>query len=93
MEKMGRPDVDFLGAVMHREDRKRGFMVAFSNTADAESERDVFQKKAGRIIKLFTVAEILAEQHLRRMEGAPDPRSPLDSSATLASWTTRNWIS
>jgi DNA modification methylase len=66
-EKVGRPDVDAFEAVMHREDRPSGFMVAFSFTADAESEAAAFHRKTGRVIKLLTVQEILDEQHLRRM--------------------------
>lgn len=66
-DRVGRPDIDSFEAVMTREDRQRGFMVAFSYTSDAEAERNAFQKKSGRIIKLFTVQEILDEQHLQKM--------------------------
>lgn len=66
-EKVGRPDVDAFEAVMAREDRQRGFFVAFGYTADAEAEAASFRKKTGRIIKLITVQEILDEQHTQKM--------------------------
>jgi hypothetical protein len=69
-ERVGRPDIDAFEAVMHREDRAKGFMVAFSYTSDAVAEANAFQKKTkvgGRQIKLFTVEEILDERHLQKM--------------------------
>ncbi len=36
MEKVGRPDIDKFEAVMTREERQRGFFVAFGFSADAE---------------------------------------------------------
>lgn len=66
-EKVGRPDIDAFEAVMAREDRQRGFFVAFGYTADAEAEAAAFHKKTGRIIKLITVQEILDEQHTQKM--------------------------
>lgn len=66
-DRVGRPDVDQFEAVMHREDRAKGFMVAFSYSADAESEAAAFYKKTKRLIKLLTVQEILEEQHVQRM--------------------------
>ena len=53
--------------IMTREDRQRGFFVAFGFTADAESECAVFYKKSGRIIKLITVQDILDGEHVARM--------------------------
>lgn len=67
MDKVGRPDIDQMEAVMTREDRQRGFFVAFGFTADAESECASFHKKSGRLIKLITVQEILDEQHVQKM--------------------------
>jgi len=66
-EKVGRPDIDAFEAVMTREDRQRGFFVAFGFTSDAESECAAFHKKTGRIIKLINVQEILDEQHVAKM--------------------------
>jgi hypothetical protein len=66
-DKVGRPDIDQFEAVMTREDRQRGFFVAFGYTADAEAECAAFHKKSGRIIKLITVQEILDEQHVQKM--------------------------
>ncbi len=66
-DKAGRPDVDSFEAAMHREDRKKGFFVCFDYTQDALQVANAFQKRTGRQIKLFTVQEILDEQHLQRM--------------------------
>ncbi|MBI5763763.1 MAG: restriction endonuclease [Planctomycetes bacterium] len=67
MDKVGRPDIDQFEAVMAREDRQRGFFVAFGFSSDAERECAAFHKKSGRIIKLITVQEILDEQHVQKM--------------------------
>jgi hypothetical protein len=66
-DKAGRPDIDQFEAVMTREERQRGFFVAFGYTADAYAECAAFHKKTGRIIKLITVQEILDEQHTQKM--------------------------
>jgi adenine-specific DNA-methyltransferase len=67
MEKVGRPDIDAFEAVMAREDRQRGFFIAFSFSSDAEAECAAFFKKTKRVIKLITVREILDEQHVQKM--------------------------
>ena len=66
-DKVGRPDVDPFGAVMAREDRQRGFFVAFGYTADAQAECAALHKKSERIIRLITVQAILDEQHVQKM--------------------------
>jgi site-specific DNA-methyltransferase (adenine-specific) len=66
-DKVGRPDIDQFEAVMVREERTRGFFVAFGYTADAEREVAAFYKKSGRIIKLISVQEILDEEHVGKM--------------------------
>lgn len=60
-DKAGRPDVDSFEAVMHREDRQKGFFVAFDFSSDALSEIQSFFKKSGRVIIPLTVREILDE--------------------------------
>jgi hypothetical protein len=65
--KAGRQDIDAFEAVMHREDRQRGFFVAFDFTSDAEAECAAFHRKTGRVIKLITVQEILEEQHVQKL--------------------------
>ncbi len=67
VEKVGRPDIDQFEAVMEREDRQRGFFVAFGYTVDAERECAAFHKRTGRIIKLLTVQEILDEDYVQKM--------------------------
>ena len=67
MDKVGRPDIDQFEAVMAREERQRGFFVAFGYSSGAEAECAAFYKKSGRIIKLITVQEILDEQHVQKM--------------------------
>lgn len=66
-DRVGRPDIDQFEAVMEREDRQRGFFVAFSYTSDAEAECARFHKRTGRLIKLITVQEILDEMHVQKM--------------------------
>ncbi len=66
-EKVGRPEIDKFEAVMERENRPRGFFVAFSYTKDSERECAAFHKRTGRIIKLLTVQEILDEEHVQKM--------------------------
>jgi len=66
-DKVGRPDIDSFQAVMMREDRERGFFIAFAFSADAERECANFYKRSGKIIKLITVKEILDEQHVQKM--------------------------
>ncbi len=66
-KKAGRPDIDLFEAVMEREDRERGFFVAFSYSSDAEQEAANFYKRSKRLIKLITVQEILDEQHVQKM--------------------------
>lgn len=65
--KVGRSDVDQFEALMERENRQRGFYVAFGYTADGEREATAFYKRTGRIIKLLAVQEILDEEHIQRM--------------------------
>ncbi|MCC6681754.1 MAG: hypothetical protein IT445_12705 [Phycisphaeraceae bacterium] len=64
---MGRPDIDQFEAVMERENRQRGFYVAFGYTHDADRECAAFHKRTGRLIKLLTVQEILDEEHVQKM--------------------------
>ncbi len=67
VDRVGRPDVDAFEAAMIREDRARGFIVAFSFTGDAVDECKAFYKREKRLIKLLTVQEILDESHVERM--------------------------
>ncbi len=66
-DKVGRPTIDQFEAVMERENRQRGFFVAFGYSSDAERECAAFHKRTGRIIKLLTVQEILDEEHVQKM--------------------------
>lgn len=66
-DRVGRPDIDGFEAVMEREDRQRGFYVAFGYSADAQAECAAFHKRTGRFIKLLTVQEILDEEHVQKM--------------------------
>jgi hypothetical protein len=52
---------------MDRENRQRGFFVAFDFSEDAKRECVRYQKQSGRIIKLLTVQEILDEEHVQKM--------------------------
>jgi site-specific DNA-methyltransferase (adenine-specific) len=61
-DKVGRPDIDSFEAVMMREDRTKGFFVAFDYSSDAMSEIQSFFKKTGKSIIALTVKDILDEQ-------------------------------
>jgi hypothetical protein len=66
-DKVGRPDIDSFEAMMMREDRPKGFFVAFGYTADAMREIDAFFRKLGKIIVALTVQEIIEEELARRI--------------------------
>jgi len=61
-EHVGRPDIDAFEAMMMREDRQKGFFVAFGYSEDALREIGAFFKKAGKTIIALTVKDILDEQ-------------------------------
>jgi len=48
-DKVGRPDIDSFEAVMTREDRTKGFFVAFDYTSDALREIDAFFRKSAKV--------------------------------------------
>jgi len=60
-EKAGRPDIDAFEAVMVRENRRKGFFVAFDFTLDAAREVRRFLRSEGREIELVTVKSLLEE--------------------------------
>jgi len=64
---VGRPDVDSFEAVMTRDDRTRGFFVAFAYSADALREIDACFRKSGKVIVALTVREILDEELARKL--------------------------
>ena len=64
---MGRPDIDAFEAVMMREERSKGFFVAFDYTSDALREIDRFFRKSGKAIIALTVGEILDEAIARKL--------------------------
>ena len=66
-DKAGRPDVDAFEAVMAREDRTKGFIVAFDFSTDALAEIDAYFRKCGKVIIPLTVQEILDEQIARKL--------------------------
>jgi len=66
-DKVGRPDVDAFEAVMMREERTKGFFVAFDYTSDALREIDRFFRKSGKAIIALTVREILDEEIARKL--------------------------
>ena len=66
-DKVGRPDIDAFEAVMTREDRAKGFFVAFDYRSDALREIDGFFRKSGKVIVALTVREILDEEIARKL--------------------------
>ncbi|MBM4033669.1 MAG: restriction endonuclease [Planctomycetes bacterium] len=61
-DRVGRPDIDSFEAVMVREERTKGFFVAFDYSQDALDEIGRFFKQTGKAIVALTVKEILDEQ-------------------------------
>jgi DNA modification methylase len=66
-DKVGRPDIDAFEAMMIREDRKKGFVVSFDYSSDAETEISRFFKQQGRVIVPFTVREILEDRIAQKL--------------------------
>ena len=61
-DRVGRPDIDSFEAVMTREERTKGFFVAFDYSQDALTEINRFFTHSGKAIVALTVKEILDEQ-------------------------------
>jgi hypothetical protein len=66
-DKVGRPDIDAFEAAMMREDRQKGFFVAFDYSEDALREIGAFFKKTGKTIIALTVKDILEEEIGRKL--------------------------
>ncbi len=66
-DKVGRPDIDAFEAMVIREDRQKGFFVAFDYTHDALHEIDAFFRKQKRVIVALTVREILDEEIAKKL--------------------------
>jgi hypothetical protein len=66
-DRVGRPDIDSFEAVMTREDRTKGFFVAFDYSDDALREIDAFFRKSGKVIVALTVREILDEEIAKKL--------------------------
>lgn len=66
-DRVGRPDIDSFEAVMTREDRAKGFFVAFDFSSDALREIDAFFRKSGKAIIALTVREILDEEIAKKL--------------------------
>jgi hypothetical protein len=73
-DRVGRPDIDSFGAVMTREDRTKGFFVAFDYSGDALREIDAFLRKSGKVIVALTVHEIPDEQLAKKPARVPTHR-------------------
>ena len=66
-DEVGRPDVDSFGATMMREQCGQGFFVSFDYSSDALSECQSFFKRTGKMIRAFTVRDILDEELGRKL--------------------------
>lgn len=66
-EHVGRPDIDAFEAMMMREERAKGFFVAFGYTQDAMREIGEFFKRTGKSVVALTVRDILDEQIAARL--------------------------
>jgi len=54
--------VDAFEAVMMRENRTIGFLVSFDYTQDALQEIGAFFRRTGKMIKAYTVRDILEDR-------------------------------
>ncbi|MFZ0284551.1 MAG: hypothetical protein WAL32_04930 [Terriglobales bacterium] len=66
-DKAGRPDIDMFEAVLMRENRTKGFIVAFDFTSDALHEIDAFFRREHKAIVPLTVREILDESIAQKL--------------------------
>jgi hypothetical protein len=66
-DRVGRPDIDAFEAVMTREDRQKGFFIAFDFTEDALEEVGRFFRSDHRVIVALTVKEILEERIAQKL--------------------------
>ena len=66
-DKAGRPDIDAFEAVLTREERTKGFFVAFDFSSDALTEIDRFFRSSHKAIIPLTVKDILEEQLARKL--------------------------
>jgi site-specific DNA-methyltransferase (adenine-specific) len=66
-DKVGRPDIDAFEAAMTRENRTKGFFIAFDYTQDALTEIDHYFRKSGKVVVALTVKEILDEQISKKL--------------------------
>jgi hypothetical protein len=66
-DKARPPDIDRFEAVMAREDRTKGFFVAFDETGEALRKVDAFFRKSGEVIVALTARKILEEQIARKL--------------------------
>lgn len=61
-DKVGRPEIDKFEAVMMRENRTRGYVVAFDFTSDALQEMNSFFGRTRREIVPLTVQQLLDQE-------------------------------
>lgn len=76
-DKAGRPEIDQFEACMIRENRDKGFFVAFDFTSDAMREIARFKDKSNREIIPVTVAQLLEDERVAHRI----PPSPAKASA------------
>jgi len=66
-DKVGRPDIDSLEAALMRQDMPKGVMVGFGFSSDALTEIEAFYHRGKRLIKAFTVKDILDGDIARKL--------------------------
>lgn len=66
-DKAGRPDIDMFEAVLMRENRTKGFIIAFDFTSDALHEIGAFFRREHKAIVPLTVRDILDETIARKL--------------------------
>lgn len=66
-DRVSRDEIDKFEAVMMREDREKGFFVAFDFTSGALREIDAFFRREHRAIIALTVQDILEEEIAKKL--------------------------
>ena len=59
--------MDSFEAVMMREDRKKGFIVSFAFSGEAEAEIQAFFQRSGKVIIPATVKDILDQRLAQKL--------------------------
>ena len=86
-DRVGRPDIEALKAMMMREDHYKGFFVAFDYFSDALTEVSQFFRRSVKIIIPLTAREVLDEEQRRIVSGLDVLQAEVDALKRLQTKT------